>query len=645
MINEHIAGRAWQQAALARLEELRAQGRDSALVVACPGGGKTRVAIAYAKHLMDAGVIDYIVVIAPSDNLRSQWTKELESPEMAGFTADAAKVPLEAEEIQTKLQTRQARAYTFQSINAYAKELGKITAMKKVIVIVDEVHHAGEQLPWGDNLRKALQPAKFKLVLSGTPWRSDGRGMPFVNYDQDNNALPDYAYTRADALAAGKVVREATFIPVNTYIEAQGMVETLHPVTKNVVQTKTWAVEGKLSDWKYVKDEEDEKDAAKAELIKSALGLTQEGSYQGLVDPARIESYILDRRENRNLAAETVEELVLSSNVQGIHSDPKVCTRLMWESGQRYSKFFAMHKATMESRRKYAAAIDTKVSQAAMTLLEQAHEKLMTLRSPEYKYQDATAGGLVVCENKAAARSAAELVEKLTGKKPRLVLSDVEKANDQIAEFRKSDEEWIVTVKMVSEGVDIKRLRVIAYLSNVMSELFIAQVLGRITRWRDDISQEEQTAYFFIMAYPPLMDMCRLVDGRVMTRPTETLVLPPLPPLPIQCSPVPKQGFSAKELHKNCTHVNASGVSRCEVCGWPLRMMVGREREMDASENEREGSLWRGHYAEEKFVQLSEDMIEDDPFLDGLSPEMLAVVSKHVHNKVLQEIWKKKTGG
>ena len=55
---------------------------------------------------------------------------------------------------------------------------------------------------------------------------------------------------------------------------------------------------------------------------------------------------------------------------------------------------------------------------------------------------------------------------------------------------------WIVAVRMVSEGVDIPRLRVGVYATNTITDLFFRQAVGRLVRWI--AGRRRQNAYMFI---------------------------------------------------------------------------------------------------------------------------------------------------
>jgi len=80
---------------------------------------------------------------------------------------------------------------------------------------------------------------------------------------------------------------------------------------------------------------------------------------------------------------------------------------------------------------------------------------------------------------------ARELVHRLavvTGRPPALAVSDDPGASETIARFRNSREPWLVSVRMVSEGVDVPRLRVGVWATVATTDLFFRQVVGRFVR-------------------------------------------------------------------------------------------------------------------------------------------------------------------
>ena len=92
------------------------------------------------------------------------------------------------------------------------------------------------------------------------------------------------------------------------------------------------------------------------------------------------------------------------------------------------------------------------------------------------------AGGLVIASDQEHARAIAARLGSISGEQPELVMSDEPGASRRIADFASSKRRWLVSVLMVSEGVDIPRLRVGVYATAARTELFFRQVVGRFIR-------------------------------------------------------------------------------------------------------------------------------------------------------------------
>jgi superfamily II DNA or RNA helicase len=201
--------RAWQSAALA---EYSAAGPADYLLHATPGAGKTSFALTVASDLMAARIIDRIVVVCPTDHLRNQWA----------LAAAAAGLALDA---NLPNSVGPVRADVCGYVTTYAQVAQKPLLHRRrvegrrTLVILDEVHHAGDGLSWGEAAAEAFEPARRRLCLTGTPFRSraDER-IPFVRYESaptDDGqpglrAVPDFSYGYRQALADG-VVRPVVF--------------------------------------------------------------------------------------------------------------------------------------------------------------------------------------------------------------------------------------------------------------------------------------------------------------------------------------------------------------------------------------------------------------------------------------------------
>jgi superfamily II DNA or RNA helicase len=140
--------------------------------------------------------------------------------------------------------------------------------------------------------------------------------------------------------------------------------------------------------------------------------------------------------------------------------------------------------------------------------LTSADRKLSALRQrhPE-------AGGLVIAMDIRHAERVAELLAQITSQEPELVTSDDSDANSRIEQFAASDRRWIVAVNMVSEGVDVPRLRVGVYASNVTTPMRFRQIVGRFVRVGSGPADEP--SYLFLPADDRLVDEAKRIEEEI----------------------------------------------------------------------------------------------------------------------------------
>jgi superfamily II DNA or RNA helicase len=197
--------RAWQTAAMRQYFDDHP--RDF-LAVATPGAGKTTFALSVAAELLGRRIVDRITVVAPTEHLKLQWSE----------AAARAGIPIDPTYSAGKGKTSQdfvgiAVTYAGVAVNPLAMRIR--TERFKTLVILDEVHHAGDALSWGEGVREAFEPATRRLALTGTPFRSDINPIPFVTYAPGGDGVPrsvaDYTYGYAHALA-DHVVRPVLFM-------------------------------------------------------------------------------------------------------------------------------------------------------------------------------------------------------------------------------------------------------------------------------------------------------------------------------------------------------------------------------------------------------------------------------------------------
>ena len=130
-------------------------------------------------------------------------------------------------------------------------------------------------------------------------------------------------------------------------------------------------------------------------------------------------------------------------------------------------------------------------------VLVKAHRQVMHLRQ-----SDPRAAGLVIAIDQDHARGIAKLLKDRCGVRATVATSDDPTASRKIADFTDDSDPWIVAVRMVSEGVDIPRLKVGVYATNTITDLFFRQAVGRLVR--TTASARQQRAYMFIPDDPRL---------------------------------------------------------------------------------------------------------------------------------------------
>src|SRR5207244_1470844 len=130
-------------------------------------------------------------------------------------------------------------------------------------------------------------------------------------------------------------------------------------------------------------------------------------------------------------------------------------------------------------------------------VLRQAHVQLLAIRK-----RQPGAGGLVIATDQDHARGIAQILQVRLGVRAVVATSDDPEASNRISRFAAGNEPWIVAVRMVSEGVDIPRLRVGVFATTTTTELFFRQAVVRLVRWTPGTTG--QKSFLFIPDEPRL---------------------------------------------------------------------------------------------------------------------------------------------
>lgn len=169
--------------------------------------------------------------------------------------------------------------------------------------------------------------------------------------------------------------------------------------------------------------------------------------------------------------------------------------------------------------RRLRASLDpTKPYLRAMLASAQAELDELRQRVPD-------AAGLVICDSQAHALAIDGILCELAGELPTIAMSDLPRAHQAIRRFGDQDDKWLVSVRMVTEGVDIPRLGVIVWATAARTELLVRQVAGRALRGRDEFAALPATVHMpadpNLIAYAEQLDVlagisitARPPDGR-----------------------------------------------------------------------------------------------------------------------------------
>jgi superfamily II DNA or RNA helicase len=230
--------RAWQAQAI---EKYFAESPQDFLAVATPGAGKTTFALRVATELIDRGIVNRVTIVTPTDHLKRQWADA------------AARVGISIDPNFKNADGKHGRGFTGVAVT-YAQVASKPilhrakTEAARTLVILDEIHHGGDALSWGDGIREAFDPAVRRLSLTGTPFRSDTAAIPFVDYVQDRDGIrrskADYTYGYGEALK-DHVVRPVMFMAYSGQMRwrtsaGEEMAASLGaPVTKDIT-SQAW---------------------------------------------------------------------------------------------------------------------------------------------------------------------------------------------------------------------------------------------------------------------------------------------------------------------------------------------------------------------------------------------------------------------
>lgn len=419
--------RPWQEEALRKSIRWLVEERTDKhfLVNAAPGAGKTITACSIADRLFELGEIDRVVVLAPRQEVVKQWATDFQRVtgrymgRVTGADGDVHALGIDL-------------CATWAAVQGLADGFQAVCSNSRLLVICDEHHHAAVQAAWGASADSAFSNAKFVLILTGTPIRSDKEKSVWLAYDDegaiDHPAEGTYTLTYGEAVDLGYC----------------------RPVTFH----------------------------------------RHEGRFT--VDLEDGEAISVSSKQPADLRPELkrIPQLQRALNFYRLACTPQ------YDPGTKKPSITG-YQATM---------------------LDWGIRKLNDLRN---RMPDT--GGLIIAPSIDVAKYMAELIELVDGETPIIVHSHTPHAENRIEAFKKTAKRWLVSVAMISEGIDIPRLRILVYLPNALTELAFRQAIGRVVRTN---GPNDDTRAYVVMHYSiSLKNMlgvsktkCRLPHERMTDR-------------------------------------------------------------------------------------------------------------------------------
>ena len=411
--------RPWQDSAINKaINWLAVKKKDKRFLInAAPGAGKTICAAVLAKNLIDAGEIERVIVIAPRREVVKQWKDEFKIVTNRAMLIETGG----SEDLGLDICS------TWNSVENNLSLFKKVCSEFKTLIICDEHHHAAINAVWGTSAVNSFENAKYVVVLTGTPVRTDGKAPVWFSYSEDGSQLT-HSQEGTYSLTYGEAVDLKYCRPVFFHRHEGKFTVVLKEGDKPI------AVSG-----------------------KNGVDINKNNHQKNFV----------------NAIQKSLDFYTLARSPQ-------------YKKDQKTPDLNSYQASMLEW---------------GITKLEETKERL-----PK-------AGGLVIAPNIIVAEYMTELLEMLTKKKPILVHSKTKNTEEKIDAFRHSNKDWLVSVAMINEGVDIKRLRVLVYLPNAQTELSFRQAIGRVVRSMGN--EDDSRAYVVMPTHNIFEEYARRIEGEM----------------------------------------------------------------------------------------------------------------------------------
>ena len=539
--------RPWQAQAITKSKKwlLEKNTSNRFVINAAPGSGKTICALVIAKELLENDQIDRVIVIAPSNEVVKQWAADAES------VTSMKMMKVTGSDISTLIDYGTNYCATWQSLNSMLDAFHAVCTKYRTLIICDEQHHASSEASWGKNAIEAFhENGKYQLILTGTPFRSDGKDAVWLEVDKEKNVI--------------KQPEDGSY--VLTYGDAVTL-EYCRPITFH------------RHEGNFLFDFED------GDVIKVS---------------------------GKSGAQASDEQKKKLKRIKGI------------DKAMDFYNLATSPKCLSDN------TAEPDLNSYMGTMAKAAEEKLQ-----EVRYEMPNAGGLVIAPNIETAEHMAIIFTKVSGEKAVIVHSNLKNAQNNIKAFKNNTAKWLISVAMVSEGVDIPRLRVLAYLPNALTELFFRQAMGRVVR--NNGPKDFSRAYVLIPAYEIFETYARRVEKEMSPKFIKQQVERPKKKICPDCSSECQinahecsdcgHEFNIQvpqfETCSHCGQMNLMGAKDCQHCGKNLNQFS-----ITLTNALRDGCIVKGLELSELEVRASELIKEDfeDQILAAGDEQLIKIV-------------------
>ena len=124
------------------------------------------------------------------------------------------------------------------------------------------------------------------------------------------------------------------------------------------------------------------------------------------------------------------------------------------------------------------------------------------------------AAAIIFTKSKLHARQAEEYIRSKWGYDPVILDDDVQNPDKVLAEFQNGNRKVIIAIRMLLEGVNIKRTRVITHLTNITARMSVIQMWTRGSR-KEKLAQTGPS-YIFCFKQPELVSIAESMDSVVI---------------------------------------------------------------------------------------------------------------------------------